>query len=76
MAIVRRDLLGLLSREPFQPFCINLANGDRHVVFDPLTASLLRGRVFIASPDGEWAILPFDQIASIESLFVEPPSHD
>jgi hypothetical protein len=72
MAPLYRDLLDLLERNPFQPFCIKLVNGDHHNIFYPRTVSLLRRRAFVASPDGEWVVFPFDKIASIESLYVEP----
>jgi hypothetical protein len=71
MALLRRDLLDLLQRDPFQSFCVKLVDGNHHNVFFPLTISLLRGRVFAASPDGEWALFSYDKIASIESLFLE-----
>jgi hypothetical protein len=58
----------LLERDPFEPFVIKLTNGDVHVVQTPHAVALMGTRIFVAFPNGKWAIIPLAHIASVESL--------
>ena len=68
---MRVRLRRLLDATPFEPFRIKLVNGDHQDVFDPLTVSLERRVVFIASPDQNWCVFPVSKINSIESLIAD-----
>ena len=58
----------LLRRQPFEPFEIRLANGEKHEVRHPEMVLLLRSRLVIALPDDRMVICPLLHIASVETL--------
>ena len=59
----------LLKREPFEPFRVRLTSGDHYDIRDPLSAALMKSRLFIALPRSErWVIVPFLHIAALETL--------
>ena len=67
----RDQLQDRLAAEPFEPFRIKLVNGDRTDVFDPLTVSVERRTIFVASTDGNWLLFPINKINSIESIMAD-----
>lgn len=66
-----QSLEDLFTAEPFEPFRLRLVNGDSHDVFYPQAVSLLRGSLNLYHADGNWAIIPYDKIAAIESLIAD-----
>lgn len=63
------DIRDLLKREPFEPFRVRLTSGDHYDIRDPLSAALMKSRLFIALPRSErWVIVPFLHIAALETL--------
>ncbi len=69
-----QSLEDLFAAKPFEP-CLRLVNGDNHDVFYPHTVSLLRGSLNLYHADGNWAIIPYDKIAAIESLIADFQGH-
>ena len=50
------DLRGLLTREPFQPFRVRLTSGDHYEIRNPLSAALMKSRLFIALPNSDRSV--------------------
>lgn len=48
-----QEVYDALKRQPFQPFRLQLTNGQSHVVKHPDFAWLIRSTVFIGVPSGE-----------------------
>ena len=63
------DLRGLLTREPFQPFRVRLTSGDHYEIRNPLSAALMKSRLFIALPNSDRSVyVPYLHIAALETL--------
>jgi hypothetical protein len=63
------DLIELLDREPFEPFRIVTASGDKYEVQNPHNVALMDGRVFYAYPGGgSWVFIRTQNITSIEAV--------
>jgi hypothetical protein len=43
----------MLDREPFEPFRVNLSNGDSYEIRNPHLVALMKSKVFIAEPNSE-----------------------
>ena len=63
------DLRDLLTRDPFQPFRVRLTSGDHYDIRNPLSAAMMRSRLFIAVPRSDRSIyIPYLHIAALETL--------
>lgn len=63
------DLRELLTRDPFRPFRVRLTSGDNYVIRDPLSAAMMKSRLFIAVPNSDRSIyVPYLHIAALETL--------
>jgi hypothetical protein len=63
------DLRDLLTRDPFVPFRVRLSSGDHFDIRDPLSAALMKSRLFIAVPNSDKSIyVPYLHIAALETL--------
>jgi hypothetical protein len=63
------DLRELLTREPFQPFRVRLTSGDYYDIRAPLSAALMKSRLFIALPNSDRSVvIPYLHIAALETL--------
>ena len=69
------ELYDTIWHEPFEPFRINLVNGDRHNVVYPGNVALMEWGVSIRSPDQNWVTFSIDKIASVESLIADYHGH-
>ncbi len=59
----------VLEREPFQPLRLRLTSGDAYETRNPGLATLLKTRLFVATPDSDdWVLIPLIHIAAIESI--------
>ena len=70
-----QSLEELFTAKPFEPFRLRLVNGDSHDIFYPHTVSLLSSSLNVYHADGNWAIIPYDKIAAIESLIADFQGH-
>jgi hypothetical protein len=63
------EIRELLSREPFQPFRINVTSGDSYEVRNPNLAVPMRTRLFIAEPNSDhWTLVAYLHISAVEAL--------
>ncbi|MCK6483429.1 MAG: hypothetical protein L6R00_04750 [Phycisphaerae bacterium] len=63
------DIRELLTRDPFRPFRVRLSSGDHYDVRDPLSAALMKSRLFIALPHSDRSVyIPYLHIAALETL--------
>ena len=63
------DLRELLTRDPFQPFRVRLTSGDHYDIRSPLSAALMKSRLFIALPNSDRTVyVPYLHIAALETL--------
>ncbi|MCH7814863.1 MAG: hypothetical protein IID40_12685 [Planctomycetes bacterium] len=63
------DLRELLTRDPFQPFRVRLTSGDHYDIRNPLSAALMKSRLFIALPNSDRVVyVPYLHIAALETL--------
>lgn len=63
------DLRELLLREPFQPFRVHLSSGGHYDIRHPLSAALMKSRLFIAVPNSDRSVyVPYLHIAALETL--------
>jgi hypothetical protein len=65
---LRGELDDLLANDPFVPFEIVMASGDRYRVDGPLNIALGQDIILYAPPDGRYSALRFNQISSIDAL--------
>lgn len=66
-------MLGLLRRQPFQPFEVRMSNGDAHQVRHPKMALLLRSNLVLGSPESDDFIFCFLlQVAEVKALPMAP----
>lgn len=63
------DLRDLLLRDPFEPFRVRLTSGDYYDIHSPLSAAMMRSRLFIALPKTDKSVyVPYEHIAATETL--------
>ena len=63
------DLRELLTRDPFQPFRVRLTSRDHYDIRTPLSAALMKSRLFIALPNSDRSVvIPYLHIAALETL--------
>lgn len=63
------DLRELLLSDPFRPFRIRLTSGDHYDIRHPLSAALMKSRLFIAVPNTDKSnYVPYLHIAALETL--------
>ncbi len=63
------DLRELLTRDPFQPFRVRLTSGDHYDIRNPLSAAMMKSRLFIALPNSDRTVyVPYLHIAALETL--------
>jgi hypothetical protein len=60
------ELLNLYKREPFTPFTIVLASGDRHEVTEPLRMAMNDNTVALVPPRSTVIFFRKNQIAGVE----------
>jgi len=66
--MISDEIQELIEKEPFEPFCIKLVNGDIHNVTNPSAVVVLESEILIAMFDQNWVIFPHDKVNSLESL--------
>jgi hypothetical protein len=67
--MARDDLRDLLTRNPYQPFRVRLTSGDYYDIRDPLSAAIMKSRLFIAVPNTDKSVyVPYPHIAALETL--------
>ncbi|MBI5764507.1 MAG: hypothetical protein HZA51_13380 [Planctomycetes bacterium] len=63
------DIRDALKREPFEPFRIRVTSGDHYEVRDPLSAAMMKSRLFVALPHSDRSVfIPYLHIAAVETL--------
>ena len=63
------DLRESLTHEPFEPFRVRLTSGDHYDIRNPLSAAMMKSRLFIAVPNSDRSIyVPYLHIAALETL--------
>jgi hypothetical protein len=63
------DIKELLNKQPFEPFRLVTASGDKYEVLNRHNVALLNGRIFYAYPGGAtWVFIRTQNITSIESV--------
>jgi hypothetical protein len=63
------DLRDALKREPFEPLRIRVTSGDHYDIRDPLSAAMMKSRLFIALPHSDRSVfIPHLHIAAVETL--------
>jgi len=63
------DIKELMHRQPFEPFRVVTASGDKYDVRNPDNVALMDGRIFYAYPDGgQWVFIRTQNITSLESI--------
>ena len=66
---IKTGLLKFVDREPFSPFVIAMASGDRYEVADPHAAAIGQHAVIVVPPRGAGhSVLRLNQISSLEAL--------
>ncbi len=66
---VRTEVLKMLDKEPFVPFTIVMASGDRYEVADPHAAAVGQVAVVVVPPRGAGhSVLRLNQISSLDAL--------
>ena len=67
--MANNDLRELLMRAPFQPFRVRLTSGDHYDIRNPLSAAMMKSRLFIALPNSDRTVyIPYLHIAALETL--------
>lgn len=67
--MIEIELRDWLSRNPFEPFCVELVTGRRINIFNPATTALLHERLFIADTTaGSRIVVPYQAIAILETI--------
>ena len=63
---MKETLVPLLRQQPFQPFLVQMSNGERFEVRHPEMAALLKSNLIIARPDSdEFEICSLLHIANV-----------
>lgn len=67
-----------LGRQPFEPFCVCLSNGDKHEVRHPENGLLYKAGIYIATPENDGAELAEDVVwcSLLHVAAVEPVAND
>ncbi len=50
---MKETLLNLLRQQPFQPFVVQMSNGERFEVRHPEMAALLKSNLIVGRPDSD-----------------------
>jgi hypothetical protein len=59
----------LLLRDPFEPFRVKLTSGDHYDIRNPLSAAMMKSRLFIALQSSDRSVyVPYLHIAALETL--------
>ena len=63
------EIVRMLDKEPFAPFTIVMASGDRYEAADPHAAAVGQAAIIVVPPHGPGhSVLRLNQISSLEVL--------
>lgn len=72
---MKETLLQLLRRQPFQPFTVQMSNGQRFDIRHPEMAALLKSNLIVATPDSdEYEICSLLHIANVKANGAAAPA--
>ena len=66
--MTRKDIIGLLERDPFEPFRVVTSAGVTYDVKNPHATAVMKSRLFITTRDDRWVLVPYLHIAALEKL--------
>jgi hypothetical protein len=73
---MKEALVKLLRQQPFQPFVVQLSNGERFEVRHPEMAALLKSNLIVGRPDSDeydvCSLLHISNVAANGSAVSEP----
>ncbi len=63
---LKDEIVRLLDREPFVPFVVVMASGDRYEVTDPHAVALGQNVLIIVPPRSTHVFMRWNQVSSVE----------
>jgi len=64
---LRDEIITLLDREPFMPFRIVMASGDKYEVTDPHRLALGQNLMILLPPRSTHVMMRLNQVSAVES---------